>query len=307
MPFISVISPVYRAEECLRELYARLCSALEPITSDFEIILVEDCGGDRSWEIIRELAQEDSRVRGIQFSRNFGQHYGITAGLDYCSGEWVVIMDCDLQDRPEEIPRLLEKALEGYDIVFARRSVRQDKWLKRVSSHLFHRVFEYLTDQKSDESIANFGIFNSKVVRNVNAMRESVRGFTLFVRWVGFKSTTIDVQHARRPYGTSSYTFRKLLRLAINGIISHSNKPLRMSIKFGFMMAFGSVLMALILAMRYFVYSIPVAGWTSVMVSMYFLAGLFFVNSGFIGLYIDKIFQEVKNRPLYVINETVNI
>ncbi len=143
MPHISVVIPVYKAENCLSVLYDRLKSSLELITKDFEIILVEDCGGDRSWEIILELANQDPRVKGIQFSRNFGQHYGITAGLDHCDGDWVVVMDCDLQDPPEEIPRLYAKAQEGYDVVLARRGKRKDPALKRITSWLFYKIFNY--------------------------------------------------------------------------------------------------------------------------------------------------------------------
>ena len=143
---ISVVIPVYKAESCLHELYRRLRKSLETITNDYEVILVEDCGGDCSWQIIGELAQADPRVKGILFSRNFGQHYGITAGLDYCDGDWVVVMDCDLQDRPEEIPRLYAKALEGYDVVLADRGERQHPLLKRAASRIFYKIFSYLAD-----------------------------------------------------------------------------------------------------------------------------------------------------------------
>ncbi|MCX7136112.1 MAG: glycosyltransferase family 2 protein, partial [Proteobacteria bacterium] len=143
MAHISVVIPVYRAESCLEELYRRLRAALESVTEDFEIVLVEDCGGDRSWPLIVALAKRDPRVKGIQFSRNFGQHYGITAGLDHCDGDWVVVMDCDLQDRPEEIPRLYAKAQEGHEIVVARRGKRSDPLLKRLSSWLYYSVFSW--------------------------------------------------------------------------------------------------------------------------------------------------------------------
>ena len=136
MAQLSIVTPVYRAEGCLEELYRRLVAALSGITQDFEIVMVEDCGGDRSWEIIRDLARRDTRVKGLQFSRNFGQHYGITAGLDHCDGDWVVVMDCDLQDRPEEIPRLYAKAREGYEVVIASRSEGSGPWLKRFGSWL---------------------------------------------------------------------------------------------------------------------------------------------------------------------------
>ena len=304
---ISVVIPVYKAEGCMHELYKRLVTSLESITSDFEIILVEDCGGDKSWEIINALAQKDHRVKGIQFSRNFGQHYGITAGLDHCNGNWIVVMDCDLQDQPEEIPKLYNEARKGFDVVYARRAVRQDHLFKRWSSHLFYKVFDYLTEQQSDPAVANFGIYSRKVIDNFRSMRESVRAFPLFVRWLGFPSSFIDVEHAPRFSGTSSYTFYKLMHLAINVIVAQSNRPLRLSIKFGFFMALGSFLMALYYTVRYFLFFIPVSGWTSVMVSIYFLAGLFFVNAGFVGLYIGRIYDEVKGRPLYVVRERLNL
>jgi len=304
---ISVVIPVYKAEGCLNELYRRLKNSLETITSSFEIILVEDCGGDNSWEIVCELSQKDLRVKGIQFSRNFGQHYGITAGLDHCTGDWVVVMDCDLQDQPEEIPKLYSKAQEGFDIVYARRVVRQDHLLKRLSSRLFFQVFDYLTEQQSDQAVANFGVYSRKVIDNYCVMRESVRTFPLFVRWLGFPSVSVEVEHSPRFSGTSSYTFYKLIHLAINSIIAQSSRPLRMSISLGFFMACGSFLTVLYYTGRYFVYSIPVSGWTSLIVSIYFLAGLFFINIGLIGLYIGRIYDGVKNRPLYVITSTINI
>jgi dolichol-phosphate mannosyltransferase len=304
---ISIVIPVYKAENCLLELYRRLNASLETISSNFEIILVEDCGGDRSWEIIENLATHDKRVKGIQFSRNFGQHYGITAGLDACNGEWVVVMDCDLQDQPEEIPKLYAKAHEGYEVVYARRAVRQDHLLKRLSSLLFFRLFDYLTEQQSDPAVANFGMYSHKVIDNFRSMRESVRNFPLFVRWLGFPSASVDVEHAPRFSGTTSYTFYKLMHLAINAIIAQSNRPLRLSIKLGFFMACGSFLLALYYIVRYFIYSIPVSGWTSLIVSIYFLAGLFFINTGFVGLYIGRIYDEVKGRPLYVVRKRLNL
>lgn len=304
---ISVVIPVYKAESCIEELYKRLESSLSSITENFEIVLVEDSGKDGTWEIIKRLAARDSRLKGIMLSRNFGQHYAITAGLDYCHGEWVVVMDCDLQDQPEEIPRLYAKAKEGFDIVFARRANRKDDFIKKLCSRVFYVVFDYLTDQKSDPSIANFGIFNSKVIDNFRSMRESARNFPLFVRWLGFNSTAIDIEHSTRHTVHSSYTIRSAGQLAINSIMAQSNKPLYLSIKFGFFMALGSILFAIYLTTRYFIYSSPVQGWTSVIVSIYFLFGLLFINTGFVGLYIGRIYNEVKNRPIYVVDQNVNL
>ena len=166
LPHISVVIPVYMAEHCLKELYLRLKIALESISPSFEIVLVEDCGGDNSWQVVKQLAADDPRVRGIQFSRNFGQHYGITAGLDYCHGDWVVVMDCDLQDRPEEIPRLYTKAQEGYDVVLARRGSRCDPLRKRITSWMFYKIFSYLADIEYDGESGNFRIMSRKVVEN---------------------------------------------------------------------------------------------------------------------------------------------
>src|SRR3990167_4056633 len=200
-PYISVIVPVYKAETSLDELYFRLKTSLEEISLDFEILLVEDCGGDRSWQIIERLAKADPRVLGIQLSRNFGQHYGITAGLDCCRGEWVVVMDCDLQDRPEEIPRLYTKAREGYDVVLARRGRRNDPALKRLTSWLFYRVFSFLSDMDYDGDTGNFRIVSRKVVTSFRSMRERLRFFGGLVTWMGFPTASIDVQHDERFAG----------------------------------------------------------------------------------------------------------
>src|SRR5574341_177926 len=242
MAHISVVIPVYKAESCLRELYNRLKSALHLITADFEIIMVEDCGGDRSWEIVCELSRQDNRVKGIQLSRNFGQHYGITAGIDHAVGDWIVVMDCDLQDRPEEIPRLYAKAQEGHNIVLARRGKRKDKLLKRFGSFLFYKVFSYLADIDYDWQVGNFRIISRTIAENFRSMREKLRFFGGLIEWMGFSPDSIDVQHAERFTGKITYTVRKLWKLALETIIAYSDKPLRLSVKFGFLLSFFSFL-----------------------------------------------------------------
>ncbi|PJC68508.1 MAG: glycosyltransferase, partial [Zetaproteobacteria bacterium CG_4_8_14_3_um_filter_59_5] len=192
MPLISVIIPVYKAEDCLHELYRRLVPALEGVSKDFEIVMVEDCGGDRSWDIIGELAKADTRVRGIQFSRNFGQHYGITAGLDYCTGDWAVVMDCDLQDAPEAIPELYAKAQEGFDVVLARRIMRKDGLRKTLGSRLFYKLFAYLADMDYDPEVGNFRIISRKVIDGCCSMRENLRFFGGMIDWLGFPTAKID-------------------------------------------------------------------------------------------------------------------
>lgn len=304
---ISVVSPIYGCKECLFELYDRLVKTLSQITENFEIILVNDACPQASWERIVMLCAKDPRVKGINLSRNFGQHYAITAGLDHAKGDWVVVMDCDLQDRPEEIIKLYNKALDGYDIVFGRRAQRKDSFIKRFGSIAFNRVLEYFTETKHDNSIANFGIYAHKVVETINRYREHSRDFLLFAQMVGFKKVEIDIEHAPRAHGESSYNFAKLFRLATDSIISHSNKPLRLSIQLGFFIALSSLVYAGWLVIRYFFYHTPAEGWTSLMVSMFFMFGLLFAIIGITGLYIGKIFDEVKRRPLYVIQETINL
>lgn len=306
MAHISVVIPVYKAENCLHELYTRLQASLEEITDDFEIILVEDCGGDRSWDIIVELNRTDPRVKGIQFSRNFGQHYGITAGLENCDGDWVVVMDCDLQDRPEEIPRLYAKAKEGFDVVLARREKRTDALIKKTTSALFYKIFSYFTSLKCDGRVGNFSIISRQVATNLANMREQLRFFGGLISWMGFPTTSIDVRHAERYQGKSTYTYRKLWNLAVETIIAYSDKPLRLSIKIGFVISLFSFLYGGYMVFRWLTHDESVLGWTSVIVSLYFLSGIIIANLGIIGIYLGKTYDETKKRPLYIIRRTTS-
>ncbi|NYE61711.1 dolichol-phosphate mannosyltransferase [Duganella sp. 1224] len=300
-PLISVVIPVYKAEKILDELYRRLRDALETVSPLFEIVLVEDCGGDRSWEVIERLSQADPRVVGLQFSRNFGQHYGITAGMDHCRGDWVVVMDCDLQDAPEEIPRLYAKAQEGYDVVLALRGKRQDPPLKRAVSWLYYRTFSYLADLDIDGDSGNFRIMSRQVVKNFVRMREQLRFFGGHVQWMGFPTTGIPVQHAARAEGKSTYTFAKLWRLAMDTILAYSDKPLRMAAKLGLTMAALALLFGVYLLLRSWHQGSPVPGWSSLIVSLYFIGGLIIGILGILGIYLGKAFDETKKRPLYIV------
>ena len=304
MAHISVVTPVYRAEGCLEELYRRLVTTLSGITQDFEIVMVEDCGGDRSWEIIQALARKDARVKGIQFSRNFGQHYGITAGLDYCDGDWVVVMDCDLQDRPEEIPRLYARAREGYEVVIARRGKRNDPLLKRLLSWMFYRLFSWLADTEYDSQAGNFRIVSRKVVESFRRMREQLRFFGGLMNWMGFPAAAIDVQHAERHEGHSTYTLGKLWRLAAETIIAYSDKPLRLSIRLGFVISLLAFGYGLYILVRAVVYGSAITGWASLIVSIYFMGGIIIAILGMLGIYLGKAYDESKKRPLYIVMHT---
>jgi dolichol-phosphate mannosyltransferase len=216
-------------------------------------------------------------------------------------------MDCDLQDRPEEIPRLYAKAQEGFDIVFARRVGRTDSLYRRLSSSFFSALYNYLGDIKVDNSVANFSISSRPVIECVRRFRERNRSFPAFLSAVGFRRAYIDAPHAERFAGSTSYTFGKLLDFAIQCIVSQSNKPLRLSIRFGFALACLSVLYGVAILIRYLSSGIAVPGWTTLVVLVSFLGGLGFANLGILGLYLGKVFDEVKDRPLYCVEETVNL
>jgi glycosyltransferase involved in cell wall biosynthesis len=306
MPYISVISPVYNAKDCLFELYNRLVATLGQINASFEILLVDDRSEDGSWEIITQLCNTDKRVKAIQLSRNFGQHYAITAGLDYCSGAWVVVMDCDLQDQPEEIIRLYQKAHEGFDVVFAKRMNRQDSFMKKLSSWLFKGVFSYLVDTHYDHHIANFFIMRRQVVAQYQKLRERLRFTRFLIHWLGFDITSIEVAHARRLSGKSSYSFRKLRTLARDSMLACSDKPLRLIVKLGFFISLVSFIFGIYIIIKALRYHVSVMGWSSLMVSIYFIGGIIIALLGVIGVYLGKTFDETKGRPLYVIKNVTN-
>jgi glycosyltransferase involved in cell wall biosynthesis len=300
---ISVVSPVYGAEKIIDKLVEINIQELSKITNDFEIILVDDCGPGKSWNKIKENTLKDKRVKGVKLSRNFGQHYAITAGLDFANGEWVVVMDCDLQDRPEEISGLYKKALEGYDIVLARREVRQDGIFKKLFSKIFHKTLTWLTGSPLDNRVANFGIYNRKVVDAISMMRESIRFFPTMVKWVGFNSTSIPVKHAERDSGSTSYNFKRLIELALDIILAYSIKPIRLAIKFGFMIAGLAFLFAIYNVIRAFTHGFAVLGYGSLIASIWFLSGLIISFMGIVGLYVGKTFEGVKKRPIYIVSE----
>jgi polyisoprenyl-phosphate glycosyltransferase len=305
-PQISVISPVYGCKNCLYELYIRLKETLEKITIDYEIILVNDASPDGAWETIVELANKDYRVKGINLSRNFGQHYSITAGLDYCKGEWVVVMDCDLQDQPEEILKLYNKAKEGFEIVFGRRYERKDSVFKRFFSRLFFFIFSYLTETKQDHTVANFGVFHKDVIRAIIEMDDYFRVFPILIQWVGFRKAYVDVNHEFRSSGKSGYSYKKLFNIAVDMIISFSEKPLKLGMKFGIIISISSFLLGIYYTILYLSGKILVPGYASLIISIAFSTGIIITFLGLVGLYVGKISIQVKNRPKYIVKQEIN-
>lgn len=304
---LSVVVPVYMGCAFLRELYERVKKSVDSVFTDFELILVNDASPDNAWPEIESLCKEDTRVKGINLSRNFGQHYAITAGLTYVTGEWVVVMDCDLQDLPEEIPNLYKKACEGYDSVFAQRHDRQDGFFKRLQSVAFYKIFGYLTDTKLDHSVANFGIYHNKVVQSILSMGDTIRYFPTMSQWVGFRKAYLPVTHAERKTGVSSYSLIKLLRLATSNIIAFSEKPLKICIFTGFAMTFLSLIIAVVYGSLYLAGRIQVQGYASLILSVWFIGGMLMFSLGIVGVYIGKTFDQVKGRPVFISADRRNL
>lgn len=300
---LSIVSPVYRAEAILPQLIDRLVKAVSDRVTDYEIILVEDSSPDASWSVILSEARKNPKIKGIRLSRNFGQHPAIMAGLQAAKGEWIVVMDCDLQDRPEEIPKMLEKARSGYSVVAGLRINRQDSFLKKAFSILFYGFLSYLTETKQDYRIANFGVYSRAAIQAVLSMTEPFKFFPVMIRWVGFRSTTVEIEHAERTIGVTSYDFKKLRDLAYKLATAYSDKPLRLIVKFGFFISSITMLMSIVYLYRYWMGEITVPGFTSLILSVSFFSGLIISVLGVVGLYVARTFETTKQRPVFLIEE----
>jgi polyisoprenyl-phosphate glycosyltransferase len=300
---ISIVSPVYMAESLVEELVSQLRTQLKAITLNYEILLIDDRSPDGSWSEIQKAHTQYPEVRGIRLSRNFGQHYAISAGLAHARGKLVIVMDCDLQDQPSEIYKLVLEQKKGYDIVLAQRTLRQDNIFKRFSSKLFYTFLSYLTGIQQDPTIANFGIYNRKVITAINSMPDTIRYFPTMVSWVGFKVSKITVAHAKRPQGKTSYSFKKLVNLALDICLANSDKPLRLAVKTGFLVSAAGIGYAAYVAVQALRGEIQVSGYASLLVSVWVLSGLIICIIGVVGLYVGKSYEGIKNRPTYIVDE----
>lgn len=289
------------------ELVRRNVDALNGMSVDYEIILVNDASPDNSWQAIETECKRNPKVKGLNLSRNFGQHYAITAGLSFAQGEWVIVMDCDLQDRPEEIPNLYAKAQEGYDSVLAQRVQRNHGWLKKMGSKCFYKIFSYLTETKQDASVANFGIYNRKVIDAVLSMGDAMRYFPTQIQWVGFKRAYLPIQHDERAEGKSTYNLSRLFRLAFDTIISFSDKPMRLMVKMGLFVTLASCIVGVVFLVRYCMGEIEVLGFTSLIISLWLLGGIIISLIGVVGIYLGKLFEKAKDRPTFIVNQKLNI
>ncbi len=303
---ISIVSPVYRAENLVDKLVVRTIESVSKITDSYEIILVEDCGPDNSWQKIVENCTKNAKVKGIKLSRNYGQQHAIQAGLDASKGKYVITMDCDLQDKPEEIYKLYNKALEGFEIVVASRKNRQDDFFKKILSRIFYNVLGYLTETKQDRTVANFVCYHRKAVNALALVKDHNRYYPMLQQLIGFNYTKVEIDHAEREDGKSSYSFQKRLRLAMDTILTFSDKPLRLSVKFGVLLSILSIFAAIFMVVLYLFSDVVVPGWSSVLLLLTFLSGTIISVLGMVGLYVGRTFESVKQRPTYIVNEKIN-
>lgn len=306
---LSVVAPVYRSAATVAEFVRSVRAALSQITERYEVVLVEDGSPDESWSAIVRECDRDVRVKGVQLSRNFGQQSGITAGLAHARGAHVVVMDSDLQDDPGFIPDLYKKSLEGFDIVFARKRVRRYGLVRNLLTRSFYAMFRWLASVEYDPNIGAFSVISRPVVDAFLQFGDYQRGYVIVLGWLGFRRASVDVEHRERPVGDSSYTTWQLLRHAVMILLTYSEKPLRLSIYLGLLLSALSFVIGLWLAARYFTSNVGqlALGWTSLVVSHLFLSGLTLMSLGVVGLYVGRIFEQVKGRPIFVVRETINV
>ncbi len=305
MKKISVVLPIYNEEETIPELYKRLSAALIkdfPVW-DYEVVFVDDGSKDGSPILLQQLATSDEKIKSVIFSRNFGHHIAITAGLDYATGDYVVIMDSDLQDCPEDIITLYAKLSQGYDVVYAQRVNKKFSFFKRVTSAFFIYFIKLLIREDIEINTNIFRIMRKQVVDEVKRMREAQRYVVGIIGWVGFRHTSVPIEHGERKYGETKYPLSRQLRLACNAILSFSEYPLRLITILGFTFMGLSFCLTAYVVGRYFVGSYVLLGWTSLIATVLFMGGIQLSVIGIIGEYLGRLYVEVKRRPLYVVRD----
>ncbi|MFM9944473.1 MAG: glycosyltransferase family 2 protein [Bacteroidia bacterium] len=302
---ISVIIPIFNEEKNIPLLFERLKTALEKTGQPFELIYVNDGSKDQSISVIKGLAKNFSYVKYINFSRNFGHQIAVSAGLDLCKGTEVVIIDADGQDPPELIPELYKKLTEGFEIVYAKRKSRKgESILKLITARWFYKTMARLTSIDIPLDTGDFRIIHRKVVEQINKMPEKQKFLRGQMAWVGFRQTFVEYDRDERMAGNTGYTFRKMFRLAMDGITSFSNFPLRVATISGFVCAFvGFFLIVYTLYSRYVLKDYE-PGWSSLMITIVFIGGIQLIGIGIIGEYISRIYDNIRNRPLYIVDET---
>lgn len=302
---ISVVIPVLNEERTVGELHRRLVRVLEAERADFEIIFVNDGSTDDTAAVLRKLHDVDGRVKSVHFARNFGHQAAISAGLRGAAGDAVIAMDGDLQDAPELLPAYLERWREGYEVVYAVRESRPESRLKRLAYTVFYRILQRISNIPLPLDSGDFSLMDRRVVDVINAMPERTRFVRGMRSWVGFRQTGVAQRRDERFAGEPKYTYWKLVRLALDGLIGFSYRPLQMASMFGAAVSVVSFLLAVILILLKIVHGIPLVGWTSLIVAILFLGGVQLICLGILGEYVGRIYDEVRQRPPYVVARVV--
>ncbi|CCI15478.1 putative enzyme [Microcystis aeruginosa PCC 9806] len=309
MPKYSLIIPIYNEEETIPELYRRVSDVMDSLDDSVELILINDGSRDRSLNLMRELQERDARVCYISFARNFGHQAAVTAGLNFARGQVIVVLDADLQDPPELIPKMIESWQAGYHVVYAQRTKRKkESWFKRLTAYVFYRLLRQLADVDIPADTGDFCLMDRQVVDVLNSMPERNRYIRGLRAWIGFRQTAVKFERDPRFAGEVKYTFKKSLALAINSLVSFSKIPLRISTYLGLFSALIALLMALlVLYWRLQQPDSPVTGLATILIAVFFLGSVQLIGIGILGEYIGRIYEEVKGRPAYTIAEIAGL
>ena len=304
-PEISIVVPLYNEEKNIRLMYDRLVSSILKITSNFEIIYVNDGSNDNSFLELLKLSNEDERVKYINFSRNFGHQIAVTAGLDYSKGAAVVIIDGDLQDPPEVIPEMYALYKEGFEVVYGQRLIRKgESFLKKITAKYFYRILKKITNINIPVDTGDFRLIDRKIVNDLKNMPEQNKFLRGQIAWLGYRQTSVFFERDERKFGETGYPFSKMLKFALDGITGFSDVPLQFVTKTGIFISFISFLVILYAIFSHFILERTITGWTSLIISSMFIGGVQLISVGIIGEYISRINKNVQNRPLYIVSET---
>jgi dolichol-phosphate mannosyltransferase len=307
MELFSIVIPLYNEEEVVSECIKRVTSVCEELDGDYEILFVNDGSKDRTMEIVRTECGKNKKIRVLSFSRNFGHQIAITAGMDHAKGDAVIVMDADLQDPPEVIKDLIIKYREGYDVVYAVRAARKgETFFKKFSSKVFYRFLRYMCNIDIPVDTGDFRLISRKVCDVMKSLTERNRYVRGLVSWVGFRQAAVEYVREERFAGETKYPLRKMLKLSMDGITSFSSKPLTMSKNVGFLTAAAGFIYMIVVVLQKFVFGRTVQGWASLAVLILLIGGIQLIMLGVVGEYIARIFDESKNRPLYIIEEEIN-
>lgn len=301
---LSVIIPSYNEERNVGIMHERLTKTLSEITDSYEMIFVNDCSKDETLLRIKELAEKDSHVKYLSFSRNFGHQIAVSAGLDFCTGEAVVIIDGDLQDPPELISKMYERYKEGYKVVYAKRKTREgETWFKKATAKIFYRLLASMTSIDIPVDVGDFRLIDRVIVEHLRNMPEKSKYIRGQIAWIGYKQTFVEYHRDARLYGTTNYPLKKMLRFALDGITAFSDKPLKIASGLGIFSAIVSLLALVYALVSHFCFHTTITGWTSLILSVLFIGGVQLITIGIIGEYIARINNDVRNRPLYILDE----